>query len=76
MKKTLFRICEIDNAGNTYKCYGCFYAESEKDAREIASKYFNNEEISKTGFYEAEMITEKKINEEREKLLKYIDSRT
>ena len=53
----LFRVFECDDYGHPRKYFGVFKANDEMDAREIASKHYENEEMVTTGFYGAKEIS-------------------
>ncbi len=76
--KKLFRVYENDGTWtlNPIKYMGVFKASSKEEARQIASKYHNNKEISTTGFYSAEEITKSKLNKEAKELEELIRVKT
>lgn len=57
MKATerLYEIVELDDYGRAFNTLGTVYASSPEKAEEIASDFFNNPEIRKTGFYKARL---------------------
>jgi hypothetical protein len=66
---TLFQINELNDNGRAIYSLGIFRASSKIQAREIASKYYNNKEIITTGFYGASEINEKLIEIQKQNLL-------
>lgn len=73
----LFRICELDMDGRHFRCYhGVFRASTKKEAREIAAKYYNNNDIVKTGFYYAERVTKQQLDKEKKVLVNKLKKQT
>lgn len=71
-----FIVFENDDYGRPTKYMGIFIASSVKEARELASKHYNDNEIINTGFYNAKEITDEEIKKETEELQKLIQSKT
>ena len=57
MKATerLYEIVEVDDYGRAFRTLGTVYSITPEEAEEIASDFFNNPEIRKTGFYMARL---------------------
>lgn len=74
--KPLFRIFEVDDYGRPQTYMGIFKASSEKEARELAAKYYKNKTIATTGFYGAERISYRNLEKEIKELTKQMEART
>ena len=74
--KKLFRIYETDDYGRPTKCWGLFIADDENDARQIASKYFNRNDIVNTGYFITKEYTRIELMDEFNAKLKVIETET
>lgn len=72
----LFRVFESDDFGRAIVYMGVFKANSDEEALEKASKYYNNKEISSTGFYNAEKVTNEELTKEKNDMLQKIEDKT
>lgn len=54
----LYRVFEADDFGKPTKYWGVFRATDTNEARDLASRYYNNPEIITTGFYSAREVTQ------------------
>lgn len=74
--KKLFRVYECDDNGKPVRYMGVFEAGTKEYARQLASKVYQNPEISETGFYDAEEVTKESLQNERRELQRIMDSKT
>jgi hypothetical protein len=62
----LFRVFSSNDYGKPIEYMGVFRGEDRKDALMNASKHYENNEISTTGFYSANEIDEEQLLMEKE----------